>query len=251
MPNSEYDYSAYHYSVTKIESLCSGLAPKKTTLQVATGFFFAYKGRVYLITNRNIVIREDRDWYPDTLRFYYHTDKNDPKKIKYYNIPLYEENQYKWLEHPDNNPKSENEIIDLVAIDISNIKDDFFDSSFLWTMSHIESYPEPTFDTPLSLLRFPLGFYDKKNHLPVVRGGYLASVYNVYFNDRPKFLVDIYTHPGSSGGPIFTQFGSSHIISGPLLGVFSGTTSNEYRDLRLGYVWYAKLIPEIIDHNLV
>jgi len=251
MSDAEYKYSAYHYSATKIESQCSSrLAPKNTTLQVATGFFFADKGRVFLITNRHIVIREDRDWYPDSLRFYYHIDKKDPRKIQYCSFPLYDENQKKlWLEHPDNNPDVKNGIVDVVAIDISEIKENL-DSNFLWMKAHIVAFPEPRFDTPLSLLGFPLGFYDNKNHLPVTRGGYLASVYNINFKDRHRFLVDIYTHPGSSGGPVFSQFGSSNIISGSLLGVFSGTTRNEYRDLRLGYVWYARLIPEIIDHNL-
>ncbi len=250
MSDIEYKYSAYHYSATKIESQCSSLlAPKKTTLQVASGFFYADKGRVFLITNRHVVIREEKDWYPDSLRFYYHIDKNDPRKIKYCCFSLYDKDQQKlWFEHPENNPEDKN-IIDVVAVDISEIKEEL-DYNFLWRKAHIVAYAEPRFDTPLSLLGFPLGFYDDKNHLPVVRGGYLASVYNINFKDRYRFLVDIYTHPGSSGGPVFSQFGSSNIISGSLLGVFSGTPGNEYRDLRLGYVWYARLIPEIIEDNI-
>jgi V8-like Glu-specific endopeptidase len=214
-------YSAYHYSVTKIESICSSnIAPKNTTLQIATGFFYAEKGHVYLITNRHVVIREDRAWYPDSLRFYYHIDRKDPKKIKYHKINLYDENKSKkWLEHPDNDVTVKNGIIDVIAVDISEIKEKL-DTNYLWQRSHFISYAEPGLDTAINLLGFPLGFYDKKNHLPISKSGHMASVYNIDFNNRPRFLVDIYTNPGCSGGPVIYQLGSSNILSGSFIGRF-------------------------------
>jgi len=54
-------------SVTIIEMIATGLAPKPSTLGTATGFFFESNDRKFLVTNRHVVINERIGKYPDNL----------------------------------------------------------------------------------------------------------------------------------------------------------------------------------------
>lgn len=50
---------------------------------------------------------------------------------------------------------------------------------------------------------YPSAFYDKKNSLPVMRSGTIASIPSVDFNGEPCILLDAQVFPGSSGSPVF------------------------------------------------
>ncbi len=232
------------YGVTKVEAYCTGIAPKKTLVKIGTGFFYALGG-LYLITNRHIVINEKEDLYPDTLRIYVHIDREDPTIIIHKDISLYDEqNKPLWLEHEDNNHKEKDGIIDVVAINIDDEVMKYYDHIEKWD-DRDSSFFAPsviTTSTSLSIIGYPLGFYDEKNNLPVIRSGQIASVYGVPFKNKPRFLVDIHTHKGCSGAPVV--FGLTSWTRKPmgLVGVLSGANEN----LKLGYVWYASLISEII-----
>mgnify|MGYP003291781313 CR=1 FL=1 len=45
--------------------------------------------------------------------------------------------------------------------------------------------------------------YDKKNNLPLVRTGTIASHPRKDFNGLPQFVIDAQVFPGSSGSPVF------------------------------------------------
>jgi len=66
-------------------------------------------------------------------------------------------------------------------------------------------------------LGYPTGFYDKKNFLPILRAGYIASIPSIDFNKKPHILVDAQVFPGSSGSPVFIQINSDY----QLLGIIS------------------------------
>lgn len=49
-----------------------------TQCSSATGFFYVNtKGKLFLITNRHVVIDENKNYYPDILILYLHIDNND------------------------------------------------------------------------------------------------------------------------------------------------------------------------------
>lgn len=64
---------------------------------------------------------------------------------------------------------------------------------------------------------YPSGFYDKKNFLPVMRSGTIASIPAIDFNGEPSILLDAQVFPGSSGSPVFSLVKGKY----QLLGIIS------------------------------
>lgn len=240
-------YNAYYYSVTQIESQSHGQAPQPSTHLLASGFFFAHRGKKYLITNRHIVINEKTGMFPDHLKFYIHLNKDDPKSIRYVSVPLYKDCRKLWLEHVDNDPSDDKKIIDVVAIEISSEMNHYDKCINYWSTKNMELHDASLYNSfiNISLIGYPLGFYDEENMLPIKRSGAIASLYGADFRERPRFLVDIITHKGCSGSPVFLEIGDGNHLYGDLLGVLSGAKAG----LNLGYAWHSYLITQIIERK--
>jgi hypothetical protein len=52
------------------------------------------------------------------------------------------------------------------------------------------------------MVGYPIGLWDSKNKLPLVRRGITASHPGIDFEGEPIGLLDIATYPGSSGSPV-------------------------------------------------
>jgi hypothetical protein len=50
---------------------------------------------------------------------------------------------------------------------------------------------------------YPIGLYDTKNLLPIIRRGITATPFFIDYNGEKKFLIDAAVFPGSSGSPVF------------------------------------------------
>lgn len=50
----------------------------------------------------------------------------------------------------------------------------------------------------------PLGLFDEHNNFPILRRGITASHFGFDYTGKPRFLVDMACHEGSSGSPIFS-----------------------------------------------
>lgn len=61
---------------------------------------------------------------------------------------------------------------------------------------------------------YPSGFYDKKNFLPVMRSGTIASIPSVDFDGEPRILLDAQIFPGSSGSPVFASVAGKYNLIG-------------------------------------
>jgi hypothetical protein len=70
------------------------------------------------------------------------------------------------------------------------------------TLAQLDAVEDVTF------VGYPNGLFDRKNLLPVVRRGTLASPPDVDYDGLPAFIVDASVFPGSSGSPVFI-FGPS------------------------------------------
>ena len=55
----------------------------------------------------------------------------------------------------------------------------------------------------LVFIGYPIGIWDAKNLLPVVRKAITASPIAIDFQGEPQFLIDASIFPGSSGSPVF------------------------------------------------
>ncbi len=67
---------------------------------------------------------------------------------------------------------------------------------------------------PICFVGYPTGFYDKKNFLPVMRAGIIASIPSVDFNGARQMLVDAQIFPGSSGSPVFVRVQGKYKLIG-------------------------------------
>ena len=68
---------------------------------------------------------------------------------------------------------------------------------------------------------YPSLFYDKKNYLPIMRTGIIASVPRIDFNGERCVLVDAPVFGGSSGSPVFITHNGNY----KLLGIISQSVS--------------------------
>jgi len=229
------------------------------TVGTATGFFYVRNDVVYLVTNRHVVLDEEKGIKPDTLRVKLHEDPNDMTKNVDFDIPLYSASLAKWHVHPDYKTKK----IDVAVIEIDQRA--LRAGHFIKGLSSSNFLPKGYVIQPgedVMVIGFPRGFSDSTHNLPLVRNAMISSAYGVDFQSNPFFLIDANLHPGMSGSPVITKpknvwpddKGNIKLLTGSpmyFLGVHSATlslplTSGE-EPLGLGTVWYGYLIEEIID----
>lgn len=109
-----------------------------------------------------------------------------------------------WLRHPDTN-------IDLAVLPIAGFLEQFrsnhvqlnikmIPASFVANSNDMESFG--VFQE-LKFIGYPLGIWDEKNNLPIVRRGMTATDPAVDYNGQTKFLLDAAVFPGSSGSPVY------------------------------------------------
>lgn len=68
------------------------------------------------------------------------------------------------------------------------------------------------------LVGYPIGLWDEKNNLPLIRRGIAASHPALDFNGKPQFVIDAACFPGSSGSPVvLANLGSYHSKEGALV----------------------------------
>lgn len=102
----------------------------------------------------------------------------------------------------------------------------------------------------LSIVGFPLGFFDTVNRLPVLRQAALASSGRTGFQGRPCFLTDARTHRGMSGAPVVARGGGPRDgrLRERLLGIHSARMDMHSREpahdetLGLNTAWSAALL---------
>ena len=107
--------------------------------------------------------------------------------------------------------------------------------------------------TSVLVVGFPLGFHDALHHLPVVRGGIVASSFGLRFQGLGYFLTDARTHRGSSGAPVVSRAVPGHRgvpgeLPWSLLGVHSARLDLATREIQLdealglNCAWYADVL---------
>ncbi len=69
----------------------------------ATGFFFENIDKLFLVTNKHVVLDEKKSYKPDTFKLILHTDASNTKKNEEFIISLYKNSKKVWLEHNNSN----------------------------------------------------------------------------------------------------------------------------------------------------
>jgi len=117
----------------------------------------------------------------------------------------------------------------------------------MWTWTK-DDYPSQAeilaFGSRISIIGYPLGFYDNVHNLPITRSASIASPYGIPFRNKSYFLIDAVLHKGISGSPVIISRTGSRRERGIIHSLLGILSARETADL--GVVWYPQLIEEIV-----
>lgn len=166
-----------------------------------TGFFYTYKDRIYLVTNKHVLANAEIVEFKVVTQ-----DKNG--KLDYGSLATTRLDkdllQKRSCGHPSKNVDIQ--VIDLMGCDIDIREPDrvaYFcpiDESLIPDQKGLEDLFAIE---RVVFVGYPNSMWDEVNHLPIIRSGTTASLLTIDFNGEPKFLIDASVFPGSSGSPVF------------------------------------------------
>jgi S1-C subfamily serine protease len=230
-------------AVTRVGAMRGG-----TRLSGATGFFFDRDGRLFLVTNRHVVLDEAGNHRPDRLAIELHVDPENAAQTVELSLPLYRGEAPLWRQAADRAGT-----VDVVAVEIdrSALPETLLFHAF--TTAHlVAELDRVEVGTSVLIVGFPLGFHDTLHHLPVARQAVVASAFGIRFQGNGYFLTDARMHRGTSGAPVVaraaTDNGGRRELTWLLLGVHSARLEVPERDveqderLDLNCAWYADVL---------
>lgn len=156
--------------------------------------------------------------------------------------------QNKWFAHPD--PK-----IDLCIMPIGHIlnqyekegKNVYYKSFSEKLIPQEEVWNSFTALEDILMIGYPIGLWDSKNNLPIIRKGQTATPMKIDYMGKEEFLLDIPAFPGSSGSPIILFNQGSYATN---TGLAMGTRFYLVGVLYAGPMFDALGTGEISIHNL-
>lgn len=240
---------------------------RESPLSVGTGFFYEYKGRVFLVTNwHNVSVRDPQTGsllsscggIPDRLRLtvlqsgrldqwrevdmLLYNDANDEMQPQ---SPI-------WMVHPRHCQR-----VDVVAIP-------FVTPAWggIRTVNTIDSTPtmRVSVSGDVFVLGYPRGISGGGEY-PIWKRASIASEPEIDLDGLPKFLIDTATREGMSGAPVFAKnVGGFRAQDGSMqmgqdgsrfVGVYSGRLGSDEFKAQLGIVWKVSALDEIILGGVV
>lgn len=197
-----------HYAVTRITthyySDDGTVNPHEE--KVGTGFFYSNltSQSRFLITNRHVIIEENKGYQPNLIRIRLHTDTTDVTENEEYDIPLYNSTRRLWRE-----PKQIGADIVAIPVDVSDLGVKGMHVVSFASNNLLPSEIQLHLNDDVFVLGYPLDIFDRLHNLPSAIGGTLASPYPLPWNGNPYFLVNAPLDQGTSGSPVITKFKSS------------------------------------------
>lgn len=230
-------------AVTRVTTM---LGPKLLTH--ATGFFFEREGRLFLVTNRHVVLDEPSHHHPDRLEIELHVDPGNVAETAQFSIPLYRGGKSVWREGFDSAGT-----IDVVALELERSA---LPATLLYrafTPAHlVERLEQVELGTSVLIVGFPLGVHDTLHRLPVARQALIASAFGIRFQGKGHFLTDARMHRGTSGAPVVAREATPRAgradLAWMLLGIHATRLDVANRDIRqdesldLNCAWYADIL---------
>jgi Trypsin-like peptidase domain len=243
-----------------------------------TGFLFIkqYSEKqklLFLVTNYHVLTgsapNENQSPIGDNIEFSIHENPENPSLLRRLSFPLFTKHGNPiWVTHPTVK-EADLAVIPIPADLVEGFKINCITEDWITGTNMIVRA-----GTPITLIGYPYGFYDRANELPIWKTGNIASEPNIDFEGKPLFMVDVSAFPGMSGSPAVAiaygafQRDDGHRIVGNarrFLGIFAsiqmrnerkyleefshastfGITTSE--SLQLGHIWKAPLILDIIN----
>lgn len=221
-------------------------------LSSASGFFFERDGRLFLVTNRHVIIDNASHHVPDSLEIELHIDAANLTESTGFSIPLYDgHGKSLWRQATDSAGD-----VDVAVIELDRAA---LPPTVLYRAFGVANLFDPLhpveIGSQLLVVGFPLGFHDTLHHLPLVRQAVCASAFGLRFQGKGYFIADARTHRSSSGAPVVMRSYSNDPALGDLpwvlLGVHSARIDIVPHDLQLdevlglNCVWYADILLEL------
>ena len=154
---------------------------------------------VYLVTNRHVF----KDLEEITLRF----NPKGKEAAKTYRLHLIDTSsrENRWVPHP--NPKID---IAIITINIELLREQEIQFAYFQSDQHIANLNKIaelgiTEGDFVYTLGFPMGLIGVERNYVIVRSGNIARIQDTIDNRSNEFLIDAFTFPGNSGGPITTK----------------------------------------------
>lgn len=227
-----------------------------TALTHATGFYFSRNGRLYVVTNRHVVLDEASGHRPDRIDIELHVDPANLAATEPFSIPLYTEaGTAVWREASDAAGA-----IDVVAIPIdaerwaprNALISAFSEDRLPRNLDRIEV------GASVRVVGFPLSFQDRLHGLPLMRHAIVASSYGLRFDGSGYFLTDSLLHRGTSGSPVVLRL-APHAsgrdgLPWMLIGIHSARLDSAARDeaederLNLFATWYPDVLLTLTEN---
>ncbi len=226
----------------------------RQALTAATGFFFARAERLYLVTSRHVLHDAATGHYPDRIELVLHVDASDLTRSVVFSVLLYEDERAVWRQGIDSGGEVDVAVLELQRDRLPEgvVLRAFEPQHLLGNLQDIEV------GAPLLVVGFPLGFFDTRHHLPVVRHAIIASSFGIRFQGEGYFVTDGRMHRGSSGGPVVMRWaGADPAMPWRLLGVHSARMDMGSRDqaqdenLGLNCAWYADILMALTAQDAV
>lgn len=230
-------------AVTRITTMSGQKA-----LTGATGFFFEQDGRLFLVTNRHVVLDETGAHHPDRLEIELHTDSENVGVTRLFSIPLYRNRKSVWRDGRDSKGPVDVAVLELER---ARLPPTLFFKAF--TPAHlIAQLDQVEVGTPVLIVGFPLGFHDTLHRLPVARQAVIASAFGIRFQGNGYFLTDARMHRGTSGAPVVVRAHAPRTgrtdFPWRLLGIhatrmdIAGRDAQQDEHLDLNCAWYADML---------
>ena len=156
--------------------------------------------------------------------------------------------QQYWLAHPD--PNIDLCIMPIAPIlnqSIKNNKPIYYRNFEESLIPKKEVWDSFTALEDILMIGYPIGLWDSKNNLPIIRKGQTATPMKIDYLGKPEFLLDIPAFPGSSGSPVILYNQGSY---GTDKGLTIGSRLYLVGILYAGPMYNAKGTGEITIHNL-
>lgn len=222
----------------------------RQSLTAATGFFFARGERLFLVTSRHVLHDEPSGHFPDRIEIVLHTDPGDLTRIVQFSILLYQDGRAVWRQGSDSAGPVDVAVLQLdrASLPPGAAMRAFEPERLQWSASDVQA------GASLRVVGFPLGFYDTRHHLPVVRHAIVASSFGVRFQGEGYFLTDGRMHRGMSGAPVVMRCRAGDAdLPWRLLGVHAARMDMGDRDLAqdeslgLNCTWYADILSTLTE----
>jgi hypothetical protein len=214
----------------------------------ATGFFFENQDRLYVVTNRHVVMDEPSAHHPDRIEIELHVNAANLGETVQFSIPLYRDGRSIWREGLDSGGA-----IDVVAL---RLERDVLPRNMLlhaFTPAHLfRKLALVEMGASVLIVGFPLSAYDTVHRLPMARQASVASSFGIRFQGKGCFLTDARMHRGTSGAPVVkrkaARASGRSDLPWMLLGVHSARLDLADRDtsqdesIDLNFAWYADIL---------